>query len=120
MGALAEATSPGEVVLERPEPKRFPPPPMVLIGRRVPYSRYIPYLYQVAPQEELKARIEEVRRFFKTDDPRIAVDTAKDLGARFVCLYGDDQVAFRAEGTLRPLYEKDNTRVYEIVGAGTR
>jgi hypothetical protein len=120
MGALAEATSPGEVVLERPEPKRFPPPPMVLIGRRVPYSRYIPYLYQVAPQEELKARIEEVRRFFKTEDPRIAVDTAKDLGARFVCLYGDDQVAFRAEGTLRPLYEKDNTRVYEVVGAGTR
>jgi hypothetical protein len=116
MSALAQVTRPGEVVLERPEPKRYPPPPMVLIGRRVPYARFIPYLYQVAPQAELQARLAAIRTFFKTEDPKEAVRVARSLGARYVCLYGEDQVAFPKEGVLKALYERDSTRVYEIVG----
>jgi len=116
MVALEKVTRQGDVVLERPEPKRYPPPPMVLIGRRVPYARYIPYLYQVAPQAELRARIETVRTFFKTTDPAEALAVARALGARFVCLYGGDQVAFPKEKLLREVYEKDNAAVYEIVG----
>jgi hypothetical protein len=116
MGALSRVTAPGEVVLERPEPRRYPPPPMVLLGRRVPYARFIPYLYQVAPPRELHERIETVRRFFKTTDPQEALRVARELGARYVCLFGEDDVAFPREGILRAIYEKENARVYEIVG----
>lgn len=114
MAALERASRPGDVVLQRPEPKRYPPPPMVLIGRRVPYTRFIPYLYQVAPPRELKERIELVRRFFKAKDPAEARQAADALGARYVALYGDDEVAFDPEGVLRPIYERPNARVYEI------
>jgi hypothetical protein len=117
MNALATASTPGEVVLQRPEPKRFPPPPMVLIGRRVPYTRFIPYLYQVASPAELKTRIEQVRRFFKTEDPTEAVGVAHGLGAHFVVLYAGDEVAFPPAGVLRPVFDEPNARVYEIVGA---
>jgi hypothetical protein len=116
MAALERVTRPGEVVLERPEPRRFPPPPMVLIGREVPYARYIPYLYQVAPQAALHARIDTVRTFFKTRDPDEARAVARALGARFVCLYGEDEIAFPPEGVLRTVFEKDNAKVLEILG----
>jgi hypothetical protein len=115
MSALAQVSSPGEVVLERPEPKRYPPPPMVLLGRRIPYARFIPYLYQVAPPRELRSRIETVRRFFKTEDPEEARDVARELGARYVCLFGEDDVSFPRERVLRPIYEKENARVYAIL-----
>ena len=104
----------------RPEPKRFPPPPMLLAGRRVPYTRYIPYLYQGAPRRELKARLELVRRFFKTTDASEARRVAAALGARYVCLMGDDAVAFPQDGVLRPLLEEPNVRLYAIVEEGGR
>ncbi len=116
MDALARVSRPGDVVLQRPEPKRYPPPPMVLIPRRVPFTRFIPYLYQVAPRRELLDRIELVRRFFKTTDPKEAVSVASALHARFVCLFGDDAVAFPGEGVLKPVDEQPNVKVYEIVG----
>jgi hypothetical protein len=117
MEVLEKASRPGDVVLQRPEPKRYPPPPIVLIGRRIPYTRYIPYLYQVAPQPELRARIESVRLFFKTTDPAEAMAVARSLGARFVCLYGaKDTLEFDTTGVLKPLYEEPNVSVYEIVG----
>jgi hypothetical protein len=114
MAALEQVGTRGDVVLQKPEPKRYPPPPMVLVGRRVPYTRFIPFLYQVAPRAELQARIELVRRFFKTADPAEALAVARSLGARYVCLYGDDAVAFPIAGVLRPIYDKPNARVYEI------
>ncbi len=115
MAALEAAGDLGDVVIEKPEPKRYPPPPMVLSGRRVPFTRFIPYLYQVAPRADLVARIELVRRFFKTTDAAEARSVAQALGARFVALFGDDAVAFSIEGVLRPVYEQPNVKVYEIV-----
>jgi hypothetical protein len=116
MAALKAASRLGDVVLQRPEPRRYPPPPMILIGRRVPFTRFIPYLYQGAPRPQLEARLAEVRRFFKTEDPAEALAVARSLGARYVCLYADDAVAFKTEGVLKPLYEQPNVRVYAIVG----
>jgi hypothetical protein len=116
MDLLKAVSHPGDVVLMRPEPKRFPPPPMVLAGRRVPFTRYIPYLYQVAPRGALLERLELVRRFFKTTDAAEARSVAATLGARYVCLMGDDAVAFPEAGALRPLVEEPNVRLYEIVG----
>lgn len=114
MATLEQVGARGDVVLQKPEPKRYPPPPMVLVGRRVPYTRFIPYLYQVASRAELQARIELVRRFFRTTDPTEALSVARSLSARYVCLYGDDAVAFPIEGVLRRIYDKPNARVYEI------
>jgi hypothetical protein len=116
MDVLKAASRAGELVLMRPEPKRFPPPPMVLAGRRVPYTRFIPYLYQVASHDALARRLETVRRFFKTTDAAEALAVARELGARYVCLTGDDAFAFPHTGILRPLIEEPNVKVYEIVG----
>jgi hypothetical protein len=116
MRALAKEGRRGDVVLQRPEPKRFPPTPMVLVGFRIPYTRFIPYLYQTAPPSELRVRIETVRRFFHTTDPREAVGIARELDAHYLCLYGGDDVAFPIEGVLRGIYEEPNARVYEILG----
>jgi hypothetical protein len=115
MAALAQRGHAGEVVLMRPEPKRYPPPPMVLIGWRVPYSRFIPYLYQVAPPAELRLRLERVRAFFKAREAEQALEVARELNARYVCLFGEDDVDFPKAGVLRPVYEEDNARVFEIV-----
>lgn len=116
MDVLRSASRPGDVVLMRPEPKRFPPPPMVLAGRRVPFTRFIPYLYQVAPRGALLERIETVRRFFRTRDAGEALALARRLGAGYVCLMGDDAFAFADDGVLRPLVEEPNVSVYAIVG----
>jgi hypothetical protein len=88
---------------------------MVLLGLRVPYTRFIPYLYQVAPQAVLRERLEEVRLFFKTEDPAEARRVARILGARYVCLFKKDDVQFPVEGVLRPVFERENVRVYEIL-----
>src|SRR5207244_33717 len=53
MGSLERASQPGDVVLQRPG-ARFPPAPVILIGRRVPYERFTPYLTQFATREELE------------------------------------------------------------------
>ncbi|MBI3932960.1 MAG: hypothetical protein HY317_06060 [Acidobacteria bacterium] len=114
MDALAREGRPGDVVIVKPEPKRYPPPPMVLVGRRIPYTRFIPYLYQVAPPADLRVRLEEVRRFFHTEDPAEALALARGLGATHVCLFGDDALGFPVEGVLRTVYERPNARVYAL------
>jgi hypothetical protein len=43
---------------------------------------------------------------------------ARALGARFVCLMGDDAVAFPQGDVLRPLVEEPNVKVYAIVEEG--
>ncbi len=55
MDALAAASRPGDVVLQRPG-ARYPPLPVVLIGRRVPYERFTPWLTQFAPRGRARAR----------------------------------------------------------------
>jgi hypothetical protein len=112
--ALGAVTRPGAVVLVKPDPRRYPPPPLVLIGRRVPFTQSIPYLTQFAPRAELEARLLAVRTFFQTGQPDEALAIARALGARHVCLYGSDRLGFEPAGILRPVFARENARVYEI------
>jgi hypothetical protein len=113
MEALARSSRPGDVVLQRPG-ARYPPAPVILIGRRVPYERFTPYLTQFAPREALEARHQTVYRFFRTPDRGEAQEIARHLGARFLCLYGGDRIRFEAQALLEPLYEEPEARLYRI------
>jgi hypothetical protein len=93
MADLERASRPGDVVMQRPG-ARYPPAPVILIGRRVPYERFTPYLTQFAAREDLERRHEIVFRFFRTTDATEARSIAQSLGARFVCLYGPDRLRF--------------------------
>jgi hypothetical protein len=93
MASLERASKPGDVVLQRPG-ARFPPAPVILIGRRVPYERFTPWLTQFATRDELERRHETVFRFFRTPDATEALGIARGLDARFVCLYGQDRLRF--------------------------
>lgn len=115
MGALARESQPGDVVLQKPQPKRYPPPPVVLIGRRVPLSRSISYLTQFATQEAIDRRQEMVQRFFLTSDAEEALTVARSLGARYLCLYGSDVVRFPEAQALEPVFGRPNVRVYRIL-----
>ena len=115
VAALGLVTAPGSVVLIKPDPRRYPPPPLVLIGRRVPFTQSIPYLTQFAPRKELEARLLAVRTFFQTGEPGEARSIARALGARYVCLYGSDRLGFDPADVMRPVFERENARVYEIL-----
>jgi hypothetical protein len=114
MRTLATVSRPGEVVLQRPG-ARYPPAPVILIGRRVPYERFTPWLTQFAPAAALEARHEVVYRFFHTEDPAEARAIARALDARYVALYGADRVRFDPRGVLEPLHEEDGARVFRII-----
>jgi hypothetical protein len=114
MRALEAASRPGDVVLQRPG-ARYPPAPVILIGRRVPYERFTPYLTQFAPRPALEERHRVVHRFFQTTDRDEALAIAGSLGARFLALYGRDRVRFDPAGLLEPVHEETEARVYRIV-----
>jgi hypothetical protein len=114
MDALRGASHPGEIVLQRPG-GRYPPAPVILIGRRVPYERFTPYLTQFVPRADLLARHEAVFRFFRTSDRDEALGLARSLGARYVALYGADRLRFPTEGLLEPIHEEPETRVYRLL-----
>jgi hypothetical protein len=111
--AVARDGSPGDLVLQRPVP-RYPPLPVVLIGRRVLYERFTPYLTQFAPREELLRRHETLYRFFRTRDREEARALARDLGARYLVLYWRDRIRFDPEGLLVPLHEEEDARAYRL------
>ncbi|HEY8150887.1 MAG TPA: hypothetical protein VIK51_18415, partial [Vicinamibacteria bacterium] len=113
MRALEAVSQPGEIVLQRPG-ARYPPAPVILIGRRVPYERFTPWLTQFAPAPALEARHDVVYRFFHTSDPAEAMAIARGLGARYVALYGGDRLRFDATGLLVPVHEEDGVRVYRL------
>src|SRR5262249_3515387 len=113
MDALREASSPGDVVMQRPG-GRYPPPPVVLAGRRVPYERFTPYLTQFVSRADLERRHEDVFRFFRTEDREEALGIARRLGARFLCLYGPDRVRFDATDALAPIYQEAGVRLFRI------
>src|SRR6266540_976591 len=83
MDAIEDVSRPGEVVLQRPG-GRFPPVPVILIGRRVP------------------------------DERREAMAIASDLGAHYVALYGRERLRFDTDGLLEPIHEEPEARVYRI------
>jgi len=111
--ALEAVSQPGDVVLQRPG-GRYPPAPVVLAGRRVPYERFTPYLTQFAAKAALEARHEQVYRFFRTQDRAEAVGIARSLGARFLVLYGAERVRFDTTGLLAPVHEEEGARVYRL------
>jgi hypothetical protein len=115
--AIARDGRPGDVVLQRPV-ARYPPLPAVLVGRRVVYERFTPYLTQFAPREELRRRHEALYRLFQTTDRAEAVAILRDLGGRYVCLYGPDRLRFDTRGVLVPLYEDPAARAYRIERSG--
>ena len=116
--ALERVSRPGDVVLQRPG-ARYPPAPVVLAGRRVPYERFTPYLTQFASKRDLEARHEVVYRFFRTTSREEAMAIARSLGASFVALYGPDRVRFDTTGLLEPVHEEEEARVYRIVVRAT-
>lgn len=113
MRSLANASRPGDVVLQRPA-SAVPPPPVILAGRRVPYERFSPFLAQFAPPAFLRERHEAVLRFFRATDPHEALEAARALNARFVCLYGDDRPRFDGEALLIPLFASPEARCYKL------
>ena len=113
MVSLERASRPGDVVMQRPG-ARFPPAPVILIGRRVPYERFTPYLTQFATREALERRHETVFRFFRTTDATEARSIAQSLGARFVCLYGRDRLRFDTASVLEPVHVEAEARCFLI------
>jgi hypothetical protein len=98
------------VILQRPR-KLYPPPPVILIGRRVPLDRFMPYLTQFAPKDDVERRHEAVHRFFEGAGDAEAGEIARALGTRHLCLYEGEP---RPRPDVLQLYDK----VYEEPGVG--
>jgi hypothetical protein len=111
--AVESASRAGDVVMQRPG-ARYPPLPVVLAGRRVPYERFTPYLTQFVSREDLERRHETVYRFFRTDDAAEARAIADGVGARFLCLYAADRVRFDVALLATPLHDEPGARCYSI------
>lgn len=114
MDVLARESPPDAVVLVLPKTQRHPPPPLVLAGRRVPYTRFIPYLSQFAPDEPRRHRIERVRRFFETQDAEEARAIAREVGATYVCLLRNEKLAFPVAGVLDTVYAAPGVTLYRL------
>ena len=120
MAALEMASVRGDVVLTRPF-SRYPPPPIVFIGRRVAFTQYMPYMRQFASPQALRERERAVRTFFRTAEPAEAAAIAHELGARFVYLLGPQTVEPAVERELLdPIYVEEGVRVYRIAEATPR
>ena len=111
--SVAAASRPGDVVMQRPG-ARYPPLPVVLFGRRVPYERFTPYLTQFAAPEALERRHETVFRFFHTTDRNEAMVIVRELDARYLCLYGGDRVRFDTAGLIEPIDLREAARCYTL------
>lgn len=70
---LRDDSRPGDVVLSPTSP-RWPPPALVFAGRRVPWTRFLPYLVQYAPRDVFEQRRALVQEFFSTPDAARALD----------------------------------------------
>jgi hypothetical protein len=111
--AIQRDSRPGDRVLQRPI-ARYPPLPVVLVGRRVVYERFTVYLTQFAPATELRRRHEALYRFFRTTDRDEAAAIARSLGTSYLCLYGGDRIRFDGRGLLVPLHEEPGGRAYRL------
>jgi hypothetical protein len=113
VAVVERASRPGDVVLQRPG-ARYPPLPVVLAGRRVPYERFTPYLTQFVAREDAERRHDAVYRFFQTHDASEAAAIARALDARFVCLYGNDRVRFDLALLADPVHEEPDARCHRL------
>jgi hypothetical protein len=87
---------------------------VILSGLRVPYERFTPYSTQFAPRDELAARHAMVYRFFRTRDTSEAQAIARELQARFVCLYQHDRLRFPDRSWLAPILVEEDARCYRV------
>ncbi len=110
---LADDSRPGDVVLIRPY-SRYPPPPIVFAGRRVPYTFYWGYLRQFVPAAQVFARSAAVRSFFRAERVEDAHAVALELNARHVFLQGSQAMGEGARASLEPLYIRKDTALYRI------
>jgi hypothetical protein len=113
MERLKQDSRPGDVVLMRPY-SRYPPPPIVFAGRRVPYTLFMPYLRQFVPPARVRARAEAVRSFFRADTPEAARGIAAGLGARYLFLQGSQAMGLGARGALEPIFVEGDSALYRI------
>jgi hypothetical protein len=114
---LAADSRPGDVVLIRPY-SRYPPPPIVFVGRRVAYTFYWGYLRQFAPSAQVFARSAEVRGFFRAESAEQARAIARRLSTRHVFLQGSQAMGAGARAILEPIYVKKDTALYRVREAG--
>ncbi|MBN2371562.1 MAG: hypothetical protein JXO72_13860 [Vicinamibacteria bacterium] len=114
MRALEIASQSGDVVIMRPY-SRYPPPPVVFIGRRVPFTGYLPYKRQFTASDRISERDRLVRRFFRSRTPEQALSIARRLNARFVYMTGAQKVDFDDRYVLDLIYEESGERVYRIL-----
>lgn len=113
MAWLQQDSAPGDVVLMRPY-SRYPPPPIVFAGRRVPYTLFLGYLRQFVPAPEVRERSEAVRAFFRAETAAEAQAIAGRLRARHVFLQGSQAMAAGARAALEPVYVKRDTALYRL------
>lgn len=110
---LVDDSRRGDVVLIRPY-SRYPPPPIVFAGRRVPYTFYWGYLRQFVPAPQVFARSAAVRSFFRAERVEDAHALALQLNARHVFLQGSQAMGEGARAILEPLYIREDTALYRI------
>jgi hypothetical protein len=115
---LAADSRPGDVVLIRPY-SRYPPPPIVFVGRRVAYTFYWGYLRQFVPSAQALARSAEVRGFFRAESAEQARAIARRLNTRHVFLQGSQAMGAGARAILEPIYVKKDTALYRVREAGS-
>ncbi len=113
MERLQQDSLPGDVVLMRPY-SRYPPPPIVFAGRRVPYTLFLGYLRQFVPAAAVRERSENVRAFFRAETAEEARAIALRLNARHVFLQGSQALGDGARAALEPLYVKKDTALFRV------
>lgn len=106
----------GDVVIA-PATTRWPPPALTLLGRRLPYTRFIPYMAQFAPRAEVERRRLLVGTFFQSTDPEQALALARSLGARHVLLYGGQPLAFDPERIFERRASAGHAHLYRVAPA---
>jgi hypothetical protein len=117
MRALRQASCPGDVVITRPQPReQWVPLPVVLAGRRVVFSNYLPYWRQFVAEGVVEERQRLLRAFFRATEPAEARGIARRLQARFAYLTGQQQVDFAPQGVLEPVFQEGGDRVYRLAG----
>jgi hypothetical protein len=107
----------GAVLLEPPLRRFYPPPAVVLAGRRVAFTRYIPYLQQFAARADVLARRLAVERFYATDSPQEAAAIAARLGATHVLTQGGRAPRVSLAGVAEVVFEGEDVRVYRLRAA---
>jgi hypothetical protein len=113
LDVLARESQRGDVVIA-PITTRWPPPALTLLGRRQPYTRFIPYMAQFASAPVLERRRALMNAFFKSREPGTALALARALGGRHVLVYGHQSLAFVPEPAFELRASDGNVHLYRV------